>query len=89
MNEKEQALLDQTTQILGVDTSQMPLVDIIEKLVKQNEEYKKKQDELISLNLWSARRVHGIHRDFAHKELKRIAGDHPYLEFLKEEIPVG
>ena len=39
------------------------------------ERQKKTIDELISLNLWSARRLHKTHKDFAYNELDEIIGE--------------
>lgn len=36
------------------------------------ERQKKTIEELISLNLWSARRLHKTHKDFAYNELDEI-----------------
>lgn len=33
---------------------------------------RKKNEELISLNLWSARRLHKLHKEFAYDELESM-----------------
>ncbi|MEE3950750.1 hypothetical protein [Peribacillus frigoritolerans] len=43
----------------------------IQELLSQTE---KVTNELISLNLWSARRLHKIHKEFAYNELDKITG---------------
>lgn len=44
---------------------------LIQEIERQQEERK----ELISLNLWSARRLHNIHKKFAYDELEIITGE--------------
>lgn len=39
------------------------------------DELQKERTELISLNLWSARRLHNVHKKFAYDELEVITGD--------------
>lgn len=44
-------------------------------------------NELISLVLWSSRRLQSAHKEFAYKELVSIVGkEHPYLECVKDEL---
>jgi hypothetical protein len=40
------------------------------------ERQKKAIDELISLNLWSARRLHTLYKEFAYNELEKITGQY-------------
>jgi uncharacterized coiled-coil protein SlyX len=41
---------------------------------KTKERYADEIKELIGLNLWSARRLHKIHKEFAYDELEKITG---------------
>lgn len=44
-------------------------------------------NELISLVLWSTRRLHKSNQEFAYNELVSIVGkEHPYLECVKDEL---
>lgn len=46
-----------------------------------------KINELVSLVLWTSRRLQNAHKEFAYKELVSIVGkEHPYLECVKDEL---
>lgn len=47
----------------------------IENQQEAIDELLEERKELISLNLWSARRLHNVHKKFAYDELEIITGD--------------
>ena len=48
---------------------------LIEDQKSAIEDLLEERKELISLNLWSARRLHNIHKNFAYDELEIITGE--------------
>lgn len=44
------------------------------RLISEVEKQQKIIEELTSLNLWSARRLHKTHKDFAYSELDELTG---------------
>lgn len=56
-------------------------------LISEVEKNNKQMNELVSLVLWSSRRLQGVHKEFAYRELVSIVGkEHPYLECIKDEL---
>lgn len=46
----------------------------------------KVNDELISLALWTIRRLPEVHKEFAYNKLITIVGEHDYLKDVQKEI---
>lgn len=53
------------------DLSQMSL----ESIIKHSEQKDELIAELISLNLWQARRIHPIYKTFVYDDLEKITGE--------------
>lgn len=51
-------------------------IELLDEFVKEDqktkERYSNEIKELISLNLWSARRLHKTHKDYAYTDLEKI-----------------
>lgn len=58
---------------LELDYDEEKIEKIADYLRKSEQEIK----ELRSLSLWSIRRVHKIHKDFAYNEYEKITGEKP------------
>lgn len=56
-------------------------------LISEVEKNNNQINELVSLVLWASRRLQGVHKEFAYRELVSIVGkEHPYLECIKDEL---
>ncbi len=56
----------------------MTIKEMIQTLNSQQDQIKKLNQligDMISLNLWSARRLHEAHKGFAYDELERVTGE--------------
>lgn len=60
--------------------------DVLERL-SVVEKQEQQINDLISLSLWSIRRLHKSHQVFGYKELVSIVGkEHPNLDCVKDEL---
>lgn len=59
----------------GLKIAKVDSVNIIEKETNVPEANSDLVKELISVNLWSARRLKGVHKDTAYDELEKVTGD--------------
>lgn len=56
----------------------MTIKEILQTVVSQEHQIERQNQcikDMISLNLWSARRLHKVHKGFAYDELERVTGE--------------